>query len=248
MLVNPFLCLSESHEVFDQDSLITPSFAPTTRPFNEESRLFEKESNILSHILPKTTNTVIIKNLNYRTNKMSLSDLLLSFGEISSLDFWNSKGLAIVTFYDSRSAERCIKEIDGTILDQRKIRCDLMFNQSSKFMKQYLEKCPNVILKPMIVKSDDEKQSVNEEDVNIYVSQKYGELRQIINCDKDTYVLEFYDFRNAQMLIRDNENIIISQMHFQASYAIEIMNTVNQIRNEQNILNKHINFLNNSFF
>lgn len=242
MLVNPFICLPESHEVFDQDSLITPSFAPVTQTFYEKDNVFEKKTNILSRLLPRTTNTVIIKNLNFNCNRMSISNLVSSFGEISNIKHLNSKGMAIVTFYDSRCAESFVKRMDGMLFEQRKLRCDLMLNQYSKNMDNFIYKCPNVILRSVNNTDNVESTSLPNDDILSFVSENYGEVRQVVDCNNNVFIIEFYDFRNAQKMIKNYSNIIISQVAFHVSYAPEITEVIDQIQNEQDYHSKHDDF------
>lgn len=235
MLVNPFVDLSESHEECEPEFFIRPSYAPVTQTFFDISNKNVNDSAILSQVLPKTSNSVIINNLNYKSDKMSVKNLLRPFGEIFSIMLNNSRGFAIATFFDSRSAEHFIKETDGITFGQRRLKCDLFFNRNSHLDKKSLRCSPIVILKAV----NKNTVSIQKDDIINFVFEKFGEYRQIIDCKDGNFIVEFHDFRNAQNLVQNNQEIMVSQEVFKPSCILDIIKVINQLQNEQIFINKH---------
>ncbi|OHT17301.1 hypothetical protein TRFO_12435 [Tritrichomonas foetus] len=226
----------EDSDYFNQNSFIFPSYAPLTPTVFEKINQYsnhDKNNFDFSHLLSRVSNTVIVKNIKIIRNQAALFEMFKNAGEISNYFPHLNKGFAIVIYFDSRSAERACKMFNGVNYEGSRIICDFVFKtESSKYYEKEKMKCPNVLLKPI----QENRSSLSESEINNFMS-KFGEIRQVIACSNNSFIIEFYDFRCARNAMKEG-SLVIKQTFFNMETVLDINMKIKQISTETSIVHK----------
>lgn len=140
--------------------------------------------------------TVFFHNIYYNTSLEDFKNYAAQFGEISNVFTKFAKGIAFVTYYDIRSAEKAVKSEYGKI-NGREVKTSFAYRPPAHSKRDPCESCSTVQVK---IESDISK--VNLEDVQDEL-QKFGEIREAKNCDDSKeFIIKFFDLRSAKQAVQ----------------------------------------------
>lgn len=142
--------------------------------------------------------TVFFHNIDYDTKKDEFIAYASQFGEISSVFTKFEKGIAFITYFDIRSAEKAVKSEYGK-MNGREVQTSFAYRPPSHSKRNASDTCSTIQVKSMADLPKIDLDDVQEE------MSKYGEIRESRPADeKASFIIKFYDLRSARDAVSHN--------------------------------------------
>ena len=136
--------------------------------------------------------TVFFYNIPYTTTVDEIRQFALQYGEIMNLHpNISGKGQAFATYYDIRDAERAVADVQDKDFNGRRISSNFAFRPPN-LGKRDQPTSANVLVKPV-----NYLVSLSEKDVSDAL-KPYGEIRSISLKEGNTYLVRFFNIRDAK--------------------------------------------------
>lgn len=154
----------------------------------------------------RSSNTLFVKNLPFEMSSDELARMFKVYGEIGHLkSHISDRGIAFLTFYDMRSAERAFQALHGTFLNGRQLVVDYSYKKKNKNNNLY-----SSYLIVQIIDLNHTSLALNE--LQNYMTRSFGEIFKIYEVSKGKFFIQFYDYRAAQNAARYGNSLLINNV------------------------------------
>jgi RNA recognition motif-containing protein len=128
------------------------------------------------------------------------------FGPTASIFSLASKrGIAFITFYDLRDAQKAVVGLDGRLLHGKTLEAAFAYSPSDNTSHDSTQICSTIT-----ARSENEHTVLSESDISTAFS-RYGEVKAIEPGNRPhMWVVKYYDLRASRKAVEDNGAITIS--------------------------------------
>ncbi|OHT10950.1 hypothetical protein TRFO_19655 [Tritrichomonas foetus] len=144
--------------------------------------------------------TAFFSNIPYNFPMDKFQEFALSFGEIANMySLINTKGIAFVTYYDIRNAQKAVEQANEKILGGRPVRTN--YANKSHFQHQDpSQTCSAILIKSL---ANPPKLTIHEV---INKMKDYGEINTAtpIEGQQGTFVVKYFNIKDAHKVIQSN--------------------------------------------
>lgn len=138
------------------------------------------------------THTVYLHNLEYRVTEEDLIQFCRRYGDVK--DVWyplSRPGMAFCTFYDIRSAIRCVQEGNGRSFRHRTVKINFAFRPPA-----HSKRDPRDVCSTILVKSEKDDTGLTLDRIKTTLSV-FGEVRSAEQRAPGEYVIKFFNLTAA---------------------------------------------------
>lgn len=215
--------------------------------------------------------TLFIRNINYEVSEKRLKGMLEEYGELKRwFNLIEKRGMAFVTFYDSRAAEKAKKRLQGMELNGRSIDVHFALPKEEGFERDEEDDKNTGTL--FITFRGSPSVPPNFE-ISKHFKQ-WGEVREVRDCKNspNQKFVEFYDLRDCENAFNENQGAefgggildikyaflhgkkdtqqssrssydhqsTVAQPHVGNQYPVNNLQTTNRLYSTQNITDQYI--------
>jgi RNA recognition motif-containing protein len=166
----------------------------------------------------RPSRTLFIRNVNYGVSEEILREMFEPYGEIKR--FFNlieKRGMAFVTYYDSRSAEKAKREVQGRKVEGRTIDIHYALPKDEESTDEDDKNTGTLFVSFRNLKNP----LPPNNEIKDYFS-KWGEIKEVRECKNspNQKFVEFYDLRDCEKAYNDTQNAPFSGGTLDVKYAI----------------------------
>lgn len=182
-----------------QQPMYPPGNMPYQQPYPQQYNTYQPVNQPRPKAPPipaknkKPIHTAFFSNIPFNYPIESFKQFVSQYGEIVNMySLIDKKGIAFVTYYDIRNAEKAVEQANDKLLNGRNIRT----NYANKSFFPHRD--PRATCASIIIRCD--KMPTNIQLQDVFNSMKeYGEIQQALPGEQPgQFIIRYYDIRDAQ--------------------------------------------------
>ncbi|KAK8900063.1 hypothetical protein M9Y10_002386 [Tritrichomonas musculus] len=184
-------------------SFQTYSFIYSSFPYSVTNDALSQSSCSSLSSKSKNSNTLFVKNLPFEMSSDKVKKMFEKYGEVAFIKSQiHERGIAFITFYDMRSAEKAYEKLHGTDFHGRHLVVDFSFKKNNQnnskislfVIIEFLNYSQGIPLNLDIIKRS---------------MSSFGEIYNAFEISPDKYAIQYYDYRCSQSAARLGNNFSI---------------------------------------